>query len=88
VRLAAGTIAAFQGHLMCLMEEIDRLGSLYEPGGLVFANEIGGIINPSNLRNRSSHLILMHAGLSTDTRIHDLRQASPQRQPFAPLFGL
>ena len=30
------------------------MGSLYrKPGGLVFANEAGGIVDPSNLRNRS-----------------------------------
>ena len=44
-----------------------------KPGGLVFANEIGGIVNPSNLRNRSFDRILMRAGLSADTRFHDLR---------------
>ena len=54
------------------MEEMERLGSLYKPGGLVFANEIGGIVNPSNLRNRSFARILMRAGLSADTRFHDL----------------
>jgi integrase len=73
VRLTAGAIAALQGHLKRQMEEMDRLGSLYKPGGLVFANEIGGIINPSNLRNRSFARILMRAGLSADTRFHDLR---------------
>lgn len=29
------------------------MGSLYQPGGLIFATETGTIINPSNLRNRS-----------------------------------
>jgi integrase len=73
VRLTAGAIAALQGHLKRQMEEMDRLGSLYKPGGLDFANEIGGIVNPSNLRNRSFARILMRAGLSADTRFHDLR---------------
>ena len=73
VRLTAGAIAALQGHLKRQMEEMDRLGSLYKPGGLVFANEIGGIFNPSNLRNRSFARILMRAGLSAETRFHDLR---------------
>ena len=73
VRLTAGAIAALQGHLKRQMEEMERLSSFYKPGGLVFANEIGGIVNPSNLRNRSFARILMRAGLSADTRFHDLR---------------
>jgi integrase len=52
---------------------MDRLGSLYKPIGLVFANEIGGIVNPSNLCNRSFARLLMRAGLSAETRFHDLR---------------
>ena len=73
VRLTAGAIAALQDHLKRQMEEMDRLGSLYKPGGLVFANELGGIVNPSNLRNRSFARLLMRAGLSAETRFHDLR---------------
>ena len=52
---------------------MERLSSFYKPGGLVFVYEIGGIVNPSNLRNRSFARILMRAGLSADTRFHDLR---------------
>jgi integrase len=52
---------------------MERMGSLYRPGGLVFANEIGGIINPSNLRNRSFARLLKRAGLPPTTRFHDLR---------------
>ena len=73
MRLTAGATAALQDHLKRQMEEMDRLGSLYKPGGLVFANEIGGIFNPSNLRNRSFARLLMRAGLSAETRFHDLR---------------
>lgn len=51
---------------------MDRLGSLYRPGGLVFANEVGGIINPSNLRNRHFARLLGRAGLPK-IRFHDLR---------------
>ena len=49
------------------------MGSLYRPGGLVFANELGGIINPSNLRNHSFARLLKRAGLPPTTRFHDLR---------------
>ena len=52
---------------------MDHLGSLYKTGGLVFATETGGIVNPSNLRNRSFARLLKRAGLPADTRFHDLR---------------
>ena len=73
VNLTAAAVEALQSHLSHQLEEMEQLGSLYRPGGLVFANEIGGIINPSNLRNRSFARLLKHAGLPPDTRFHDLR---------------
>jgi integrase len=73
VRLTTGAVTALRRHLERQLGEIDRLGSLYRPGGLVFANETGGIINPSNLRNRSFTRHLQRAGLPADTRFHDLR---------------
>ena len=73
MRLTAGAIAALQDHLKRQIVDMDRLNSLYKPGGLDFANEIGGIVNPSNLRNRSFAHLLMRAGLSAETRFHDLR---------------
>ncbi len=51
---------------------MEQMGSLYRPGGLIFANESGGIINPSNLRNRSFARLLKRAGLPK-IRFHDLR---------------
>lgn len=51
---------------------MERLGSIYRPGGLVFANEVGGIVNPSNLRNRSLKALLKH-GRPPPMRFHDLR---------------
>ena len=48
------------------------MGSLYQPGGLIFATESGTIINPSNLRNRSFKPLLKRAGLPP-IRFHDLR---------------
>jgi hypothetical protein len=48
------------------------MGSLYQPGGLVFATESGSLINPSNLRNRSFKPLLKRAGLP-DICFHDLR---------------
>ncbi len=74
VRLTTSAVAALRDHLKRQMEEMDRLGSLYRPGGIVFANEIGDIINPSNLRNRSFARLLKRTGLSgRGMRFHDLR---------------
>src|SRR5215216_3146267 len=73
VNLTVATVDALQAHLSRQLEEMERVGSLYRPGGLVFANEIGGIINPSNLRNRSFARLLKRTGLPPDTRFHDLR---------------
>jgi integrase len=73
VNLTAAAVEALRSHLSRQLEEMERLGSLYRPGGLVFANEIGGIINPSNLRNRSFARLLKRANLSSATRFHDLR---------------
>ena len=51
------------------------MGSLYQPGGLVFATEQGTLINPSNLRNRSfKHLLRRAFGeAGPDICFHDLR---------------
>ena len=50
-------------HLQRQLDEMDPIGSLYQPGGLVFATESGTLINPSNLRNRSFKPLLKRAGL-------------------------
>ena len=72
VGLAASAMEALRDHLARQLEEMERIGSLYHPGGFVFANESGGIINPSNLRNRSFARLLKRAGLPK-IRFHDLR---------------
>jgi integrase len=51
---------------------MEQMGSLYQPGGLMFATEARTIINPSNLRNRSFGPLLKRAGLP-QIRFHDLR---------------
>jgi len=73
VNLTGAAVESLQSHLSHQLEEMERIGSLYRPGGLVFANATGGIINPSNLRNRSFTRLLKRAGISTTTRFHDLR---------------
>jgi integrase len=72
IRLTAGAAAALQVHLSRRLEETKRMGSLYQPGGLVFATTAGTIINPSNLRNRSFKPLLEGAGLRP-IRLHDRR---------------
>jgi hypothetical protein len=51
---------------------MDRPGSLYKPGSLVFANETSSAINPSNLRDRSFARRLKRVRLPADTRFHVL----------------
>ncbi len=72
IRLTATAVEALHAHLARQLEEMEQMGSLYRPGGLVFANEVGGIINPSNLRQRSFARLLGRAGLPP-MRFHDLR---------------
>jgi integrase len=54
---------------------MEQMGSLYQPGGLVFATESGTIINPSNLRNRSFKPLLRRGfgEAGPDICFHDLR---------------
>jgi integrase len=72
IRLTGATVDALREHLSRQLEEMGRMGSLYQPGGLVFATEVGTLINPSNLRNRSLKPLLKAAGLRP-VRFHDLR---------------
>jgi integrase len=72
IRLTGAAVEALRGHLSRQLEEMERMGSLYCPGGLVFATETGTIINPSNLRNRSLKPLLEAARLRS-VRFHDLR---------------
>jgi integrase len=55
------------------MEQIGRLGDLYEEQDLVFATERGTLVTPTNLRERYFAPLLKKAGLPT-VRFHDLRQ--------------
>jgi integrase len=72
IRLTHAAAEALRSHLERQLEEMERLGSLYQPGRLVFATESGTLINPSNLRNRSFKPLLKRAGLP-DICFHDLR---------------
>src|SRR5215212_6624685 len=72
IRLTKGTISALRAHLARQLDEIEKMGSLYQPAGLIFATEAGTTINPLNLRNRSFKPLLKRAGLP-EIRFHDLR---------------
>jgi integrase len=72
VRLTHAAAEALRNHLERQLEEMERMGSLYQPGGLVFATASGTLINPSNLRNRSFKPLLKRASLP-DICFHDLR---------------
>jgi integrase len=75
VRLTGTATEALRGHLERQLTEMERMGSLYQPGGLVFATESGTLINPSNLRNRSFKPLLKCAFGEDRPNIcfHDLR---------------
>ncbi len=73
VRLTRTAAAALGEHRRRQLEERMRLAGLWEERDLVFPNGFGGILNPSNLRNRSFKRIKERAGVPTTTRFHDLR---------------
>ena len=72
VRLTPRVVEALRSHRAKQAEEKLRVGGLYQDHGLVFAGEGGGLINPSNLRQRSFAPLLERAGLPQIT-FHDLR---------------
>jgi integrase len=55
-----------------VLQQIERLGDLYSDDGLLFTSEIGTLVNPSNLRQRSFARLLKRGGLPL-IRFHDLR---------------
>ena len=55
-----------------VLQQIERLGDLYSDDGLVFTSEVGTLVNPSNLRQRSFARLLKRGELQT-IRFHDLR---------------
>lgn len=74
IRLTSGAVEALRRHRKRQAEEKLGIGSLYKDQGLVFAGEGGGLINPSNLRQRSFGPLLERAGLGDQhITFHDLR---------------
>jgi integrase len=72
VRLTERAVEALRSHRARQAEEKLRAAAPYQDRGLVFAGQHGGIINPSNLRNRSFTPLLKKADLPRIT-FHDLR---------------
>jgi integrase len=72
VRLTERAVEALRSHRARQAEEKLGAAAPYQDRGLVFAGERGGIINPSNLRNRSFTPLLKKADLPRIT-FHDLR---------------
>ncbi len=73
VRLTRRAVAALKDHRKRQLEERMRLAGLWQDQGLIFPNEIGSLLNPSNLRNRSFKRIKTRSGVRADLRFHDLR---------------
>ncbi len=72
VKLTKAATEALRGHLGRQMEEMDRLGDLYQDQGLVFTTNSGAPLNPSNIRNRNLRRLTEKATLP-QIRFHDLR---------------
>src|SRR3712207_459654 len=72
IQLTEEAVRALREHLARQVEHIQRLGDLYRDEGLIFASEVGTLINPTNLRQRSFASLLKRAGLPK-IRFHDLR---------------
>jgi integrase len=72
IQLTEEAVRALREHLDRQMAHMQRLGDLYRDEGLIFASEVGTLINPTNLRQRSFASLLKRAGLPK-IRFHDLR---------------
>src|SRR5215208_6779854 len=72
VKLTSKAIEALKHHLERQLEEIDRVGSLWQENGLIFASATGEPLNRHNLTRRSFKPLLKQAGLP-EVRFHDLR---------------
>jgi integrase len=72
IHLTDASVRALREHLARQVAQIERVGDLYRDEGLVFASEVGTLMNPTNLRKRSFAALLKRADLQP-IRFHDLR---------------
>lgn len=76
IELSALAVAALKDHRRRQLEErLRSLGAWQEDLDLVFTNEIGGALHPSNVMNRSYRPLLERARLPR-IRLHDLRHTA------------
>jgi integrase len=73
VRLTRRAVTALKDHRKRQLEERMHLAGLWQDQDLVFPSEIGSLLNPSNLRNRSFKRVKTRSGVQEDLRFHDLR---------------
>ena len=73
ITLTTGSLNALRAHRKRQLEEMMQRTGLWQDHGLVFASEVGTLINPTNLRRRHFASLRKRAGLPADTRFHDLR---------------
>ena len=72
IKFTRASVEALRSHLGRQMEDMDRLGDLYQDQGLVFTTDSGAPLNPSNIRNRNLRRLTKKANLP-QIRFHDLR---------------
>jgi integrase len=75
VQLSQAAVETLRKHKARQAEERLRLGAAWEDQDIVFANEVGRPLNPSNVTTRHYHPILAKAGLPR-LRFHDLRHTA------------
>src|SRR3954454_3719261 len=66
VRLTWQAVKALKDHRKRQLEEKLRLAGLWQDHNLVFPSNIGSLLNPSNLRNRSFKRIKARSGVRED----------------------
>lgn len=75
VKLTSAAIEALRGHLKRQLAEMDKVGSLWDPGdadGLIFASETGTPLDRRTVTKLKFKPLLKRAGLP-EIRFHDLR---------------
>ena len=73
VRITRRALSVLKDHRNRQLEERIRLAGLWQDQDLVFPSQIGTLLNPSNLRNRSFKRVTARSGVQEDLRFHDLR---------------